>query len=729
VPPLREFHSRSMGLNLMRQNLPPFLLGFLALSYQVILLREFNVHFYGNEITFGFILASWLLWGGLGSLLATHWKRWAPRFLALYIGLILVFPLSLAALRFSRWVTGALPGEITGMFPVLIFSLFFSFFTAFPLGALFVFNGLNCRGGILQVYLLESLGSAVGGLVVYFLLIPFISNWQASVLIGVTGALVVFSMVGRNRYLLILVLVLAFLAFFWWFDLPSQKMFWKPFRLIDSRDTPFGKIQVIQTGEQWSVYSNTLPVFSYPDRFSSEESVHFALLQKPDSETVLLIGGSAGSLEEILKYPLRALDYVELNPEIIRLSLRYFPQAAKDVYRDRRVRMHFMDGRAFLARTPLVYDAIILNLPDPSTALLNRFYTREFFRLAREKLNPGGVFSFRVSSAENYISPELRDYIASLYFTLKEVFPEVKIVPGSSNIFLASTSPLTLDPEVLARTAEKLVLRNAYVGPNAIFARLNPLRTDLLASKVKEGRKIINLDLAPISYFFNSVLWATQFQGTEAVLFSMLSKMPRFWLADFPLLLFGGVLFILGWKGRKTSFILLPLAVMGLTTITTEIVVLIAFQTFCGFLYSRASMLFAAFMIGLFAGALRGKRRSRKVYIQLLPLQGGFIILMGVMVVGLEVQPPGFFYYLYLFVLGFLGGDLFVVSNHLYLKDGKNLGLGYGIDLLGSFVGALLASSVLIPLFGLTRLATYLFLLNSFCFLFLFWGLRSREFG
>jgi hypothetical protein len=69
---------------------------------------------------------------------------------------------------------------------------------------------------------------------------------------------------------------------------------------------------------------------------------------------------------------------------------------------------------------------------------------------------------------------------------------------------------------------------------------------------------------------------------------------------------------------------------------------------------------------------------------------------------------------------------MFIVSNHLYLEQKKNFGLGYGLDLLGSFFGALVASSLLIPLFGLPLLVKYIFLLNSFCLLFLFWGRKTR---
>jgi len=70
-------------------------------------------------------------------------------------------------------------------------------------------------------------------------------------------------------------------------------------------------------------------------------------------------------------------------------------------------------------------------------------------------------------------------------------------------------------------------------------------------------------------------------------------------------------------------------------------------------------------------------------------------------------------------LLGFLGGDLFIASNRLFIKDNRQAGLGYGWDLLGSFLGAVCLSSILIPLAGLPVLFQYLFVANSFCLLFL----------
>jgi spermidine synthase len=720
---LLDSHSWNLEL---KNSFPPFLLGFLALSFQIFLLREFSVHFYGNEITFGFILASWLLWGGVGSVVASKIKFSQKRFFHIYYSVILLFPICLVSLRFSRFILNILPGEITGIIPMLISSLILSLCISFPLGVLFVFNTHFLKGNLYQVYLLESLGASSAGLLVYFLLIPFFSNWQGAALVGAIVACLSYFTAQERKHRFFPLTVLVLLLVFCFFDFPSQKIYWKPFRLVQSKDTPYGKLQVLQTEEQISLYNNSLHDFSYPSLALAEESVHFALLQNPAAENVLLIGGgTAGSLREILKYPKTRVDYVELDPEIIRISSRFLPDTEKDILRNKRIQIFYQDGRAFLRKSQKTYDMIVLNLPDPATAQINRFYTKEFFHMVKEKLTDDGLFSFRVSSAENYISPELQNFLSSLYFTSKEAFPYVEIVPGNTNIFLASSHPVSIEHETLSQKITALNLQNTYISPQLLFARLSPLRVDMVRDKAISGKKAINLDFSPISYFYNSVLWSTQFKGIERKIFTFFSSLHSFWLLDFPLMILVCVLILLWLRGKKSVFFLVPLAVMGFTTIVGEIIVILSFQTLYGYLYRSIALLLTSFMVGLFLGSWRGKNRKRLDFSQLLLIQAGFLLLLLLLQITLKVNPPEFFFFFFLLALGFLGGDLFVVSNHLFLKEKTDYGLGYGLDLLGSFFGALAASSLLIPLVGLPHLLNYLFLLNSFCLLFLVAGWRK----
>ena len=45
-----------------------FLLGFYSVAAQIVILRECFVSYYGSELNLGAVLAGWLLWVGLGSL-------------------------------------------------------------------------------------------------------------------------------------------------------------------------------------------------------------------------------------------------------------------------------------------------------------------------------------------------------------------------------------------------------------------------------------------------------------------------------------------------------------------------------------------------------------------------------------------------------------------------------------------------------------------------------------
>jgi spermidine synthase len=717
---MRDHYTRGLDL---KPRLPAFLLGFLAAAFEIYLLREFSAEFYGNELTFGLFLGSWLLWGGLGSLVRPGAvKGFSPdRLYTLYGLTIVLFFLSLVALRFSHRLMGILPAELTGLIPALGFALLLSFLLSFPLGHYFAFNAGLLGGDVSLVYLLESAGAAVAGLVVHFLLIPRFSNWEGGAIIGAGSVVLIFAAMkpGRSRWLVAPALVFA--ACLAALDLPSQKEAWKPLHLAEAEDTPYGKLQVIKTEEQVTLFDNGLTVFSHPDAGAAEESVHFALLQRDGIRNVLLIGGGAsGGAAEALKYSGVRLDYVELDPAIIRLSEKYLAAADFAVLRNPRVRIVYQDGRTFLERTSERYDAIILNLPEPATAQVNRYYTREFFLEARKKLNPGGVLSFTVPSAENYISDALAQFLGCLAATLRGVFPEVVAVPGDNCVFLASDSPLSIDPARLTTAIVRLGLNNRFVSPEMLPARLNPLRVDYLAGKISGSSTRINRDLVPVSYYFHSILWAAQFRGLESKLLQAGGRIPPGWLLDVPLALFAlGLAFMAVRKKRSTARYLVPIAVMGLTSIVVELAVFIAFQANFGFVYGKIPLLLALFMAGLVLGSLLARRQKRTSPAALPIVQGAFVLtlvatLKSLAGAGGEIVP-----FALLLVFGTLGGYLFVCANRLLLRERPHLGLGYGIDLLASFVGVILASALVIPLFGLPAVLLHLAILNAICFAYL----------
>jgi spermidine synthase len=722
---LRRVHPRDLGLT---ADAPAILLGFTATAFQIYLLREFSVHFSGNELVYGIVLASWLFWGGLGSLAGPHFAGSRKRVERLFYAAAFLFPACLVALRFSRFALGILPGEVTGMAPTLAAAAAIGFVSGFPLGVLFAQIARLPGTDVPRVYAFESLGAVAAGLAISLGLIPLVTNWQGAALMAAVAAAGAFLTFGRGKPPFALAAILALLAAFFAGDLPSQRKWWKPFELIESRDTPYAKLQAVQTDDQVSLYASGLPVFSAPDPAAAETPVHFAMLQNPGAGRVLLIGGGVGGgISEVLKYPNVSADAVELDPGIIRMAEAILPEKDRAALYDPRVTIRRGDGIRILREEARRYDVIILNLPEPATAQVNRFYTKEFFVLARSRLASGGVLSFTVPSSEDSIGADLRRFLSSLYATLRSVFPEVRVVPGNSNVFLASSAPLTLDPETLGRRIEKLKLPLLSINAALLSARLNPLRTERLAESLRAGPARLNLDLSPAAYYFHSVLWSSQFRGFESGMLRFFEREPVSVLLGVPLFAYGLTLSVLALRRkRRTAFSLAPVWTMGFTTIVVELAAIIAFQSFYGYVYGKLSLLLSAFMGGLFLGAWPRHSPKPAGRQSLLGPQAGFLMIVAAFRISLANRAPELFFYVLLLALGVLGGRLFVASARTVPSGPRRTGWAYGADLLGSFLGALSASALLIPLAGILPLFEALFLMNAFCFVFILLAPPSR---
>ncbi len=707
---------RPLGLSRI---LPAGLLGFLAVSWQIFLLREFSAVFYGTELTFGFVLAAWLLWGGLGGLAANRGILRRVSLGALFDLALLAAPLCFAALRGSRWVLGVLPGELTGLLPILAFALAVTLLINFPLGAAFVKATQGAGNDVSRVYLWESAGAAAGGFLSYGVLVPFLSNWTALAVLQVIGTAANVLFVRKKKGLAWTAALLAGAALLT-ADVPFQKLVWRPFNLVESRDDAYGKLQVVRDAEQTTVYDNGLKAFSVPDPGSAEESIHFPMLLHPRAGTVLLIGGGlGGGLAELLKYPGIRIDYVELDAFMIATLKPFLPPAERSALENPRVRTITDDGRAFLERSAESYDVIIACLPDPATAQLNRYYTAEFFRIVRSKLKAGGVFSFKASSSENYLGPPLRRYLATLAATLRSVFPAVNAVPGGRCVFLASENPLPVDAAVLSDRMTSWGIAAATLTPESLRNRLHPLRMEGLKKALLESGVPLNTDLKPASYYFHALLWSAETKGPEAVLLRALAGMSPWALLGIPLLAAAAVLARAGLKPKRGNPATVLMAMLGLSTIVVEIILVVWFQALHGSFYGRVASLLTAFMAGLALGAAAGVAKKKPAARTLIILQLAFIALLVSALAGTSRRPGSLVFHLFLLCWGSLSGIFFVAASRVYPQPGQNAARGYAWDLLGSFAGAVVLSAVLIPLVGLRLLLVAVFVLNALVLLFL----------
>jgi spermidine synthase len=722
-----------------RLSLALLLLGFTMMSSQIVLMRELLIVFYGNEISIGIILANWLFWGALGSWglgrFADRIKGRIGLFSLGQILLALLVPLSVGEVRLIKLFLKAAPGEIIGLTPMFYSTLFILAPICLILGFLFA---LGCRiypsgsrgaGKIGSVYILEAIGATVGGLLTSFLLIRVLGSLGIVFLLSLCNLVAAFSLqfslsLKKRLAFQILTLILiggTTLSFIKqdYLSSLSLRLQWRGYNLLTSENSIYGNITVTQRDSQYSFFSNGLHIFTFPDRLSAEEVAHFPLLSHPSPGRVLLIGGGQGVLGEVLKHPVERVDYVELDPLTIKLGRKYLPFSF-----DSKVKVNNIDGRLFVKKSRDKYEVIIINLPDPFTAQLNRFYTLQFFREAKNILSPDGLLSLGVTSSENYVSGELQKFLSCIYKTLQEVFPEVKVIPGDYAYFLASKKEgmLTYDYRILMERLKERKVDAQYVREYYLFSKLSRGRINYLLTRLQEEKSArINRDFQPICYYYDMVLWATYFKTGMQKIFTGLSE-RKIWggLSLVYFLIILPVFFFRKKAKMRAKSCLVAVATTGFAEITFQVVVILSFQILYGYVYYKLGIILTSFMIGLALGGWWVTKilgRLKDDFGVFIKTQITICIYPLILPLILWAHPPVSLFPFLPVIAGFIGGFQFPLANKIYLESeeeiGRVAGLTYGMDLLGSCLGALLASTFLLPILGIPKTCLALAFLNG----------------
>ena len=546
------------------------------------------------------------------------------------------------------------------------------------------------------------------------------------------------------REYFILMLVAGIAAFVWLAhsDALSTSLQFPGQNVLFRANSPYGRLVVTESGGETNFIENGIAVVSTPNVEQVEEAAHYAMSQRPGALHVLLVsGGVAGVAKEILKYNVAGVDCVELDPLVIETGRRFLPEH----FADPRIRVFATDARQFVRQTANRYDVVILALPDPSTAQLNRFFTVEFFSGVKRVLADSGVLSFALGRYENYVSPELAQLLASADRSLQPSFANILVLPGGRGFFLASDGPLHSD---IAARIEAQGVPTKLVNRHYLDAMLTADRMADIQRAVSQPAAL-NRDFSPMLYFYHLRHWMSQFTLGFGALQAVLL-----------LLLF---VYLIRLSGPA-----LVLFASGFAGSALEIVLLLAFQVLCGSVYHQVGVIVTVFMFGLALGAAWANQssvrsfggassaspinlgprvtqpsetdaaRSESVpcqrqakhlsylafaitgYAILLPLLLPLLNRMGGTTASLLAIKAVIA--LLTLILAVLVGAQFPLANQLQF-DGTATGASrlYTADFVGASLGALLASTLLIPLIGVTGVCLLTAALNALAGGVLFW--------
>ncbi|HSM51207.1 MAG TPA: fused MFS/spermidine synthase, partial [Thermoanaerobaculia bacterium] len=153
--------------------------------------------------------------------------------------------------------------------------------------------------------------------------------------------------------------------------------------------------------------------------------------------------GSGGTAWAVSRHPVESILVVEISPEVIAASSRFFPEINHGVLDDPRVEVEIHDGRNFLLASPRTFDAVLSDSIHPRYAGNGSLYTRDYFELLRARLRPGGVASMWLPTYG--LVP--RNY-AMIVQAFREVFPHTTIwyEPTALNGFTIVTGRLSESP-------------------------------------------------------------------------------------------------------------------------------------------------------------------------------------------------------------------------------------------------------------------------------------------
>ena len=600
--------------------------GFLAIVVQTLLLRELIVAGSGDETTIGIGLACWLLGIVLGTRLP--FVRWPVA----YGALVAWGVPAIVLLRAGRFLLAPPPGEVPGPGTVVLLAAS----TLGPGGALvgWTFSVLAPVRGVRHLYVAESVGAALGGILVTgALLLPRVvapESVPGPVTIAMAaGAVALLAAAGADAWgrpaVLLAVLLAAGLVAGGDLDSWTNRLRFAGiapgFALAATLDTPYRHLDLAGSPGAWNLWSSGLYAGSFPDPDTDEPLAHeLACLAERPRRVLATEAVTRGMLRFLLRHPVERVDVVVLDRAGFAFLRDRLDPADRAALADPRVRVRFGDLRQEVAREG-PYDLVLVLEPDPVTLFLARLATREFYARACGALAPGGALAVRFENAPNVQDPDTAALGGSLLRALEDACGRAIAAPAPNGLLVAGPG-VTLDPAILAARYRARGISSTRFVPETFALDWPPARVAALTKALADAGVPASTDDRPVA-FLHALARRQRISGIPG-----LGRWLR-WAAIF--LLAWGVL------PRPNRAAVHRVAAAGALGMAGSLVVLYRYQAEVGALYGRLGMLTATFMVGLALGGAQERTLPRSarwgavgaLVLFLLPLPHLLVLLAG----------------------------------------------------------------------------------------------------
>lgn len=384
-------------------------------------------------------------------------------------------------------------------------------------------EGQSGDSGSGQVFFISTIGSVAGVLITAFGLIPYVSNYDAVLIVAAVLASLSLAAVLRapkslKRRTAITVTgtagLLASLLLLWQADaytgragmVSYQGAQW---RVEGAFRSLFGTVKILRQGVdatggpanrmyfQDGLTQNGIEASGRSSSFYTYALEALAIAYRPDAKNVLALGLGAGMTPARLAARGIHTEVVEIDPASLQAARRFF---ALD---EKKTPVHQTDARTFVRACPRAYDVLIVDLFH-GDGTPDYLITRDFFRDLRRCLGKDGIAVFNT-----FADLQNTTGYAHLLVTLKSELPHLTLYRPAhegathTNSFIVASGSALRQPE--------------RVTMDYVPAMKETLLWDMLAApmpleaKLFEGGKIITdahnraaLDLAHVQSVYRS---------------------------------------------------------------------------------------------------------------------------------------------------------------------------------------------------------------------------------